>query len=367
MNNISGAIQHMKINQLILFILFILFSQQSLAACARGGGIFADKSISTSTIALPANLIVESRNYTAGETLYDSGWKSGSNSDLTISGCGRNYVVGFFYLNNPQVDSPAGTQVMPTNITGLGVRVTAQNQAGPYDSAMPIENNWYTGDRGSDHEIHNSQYKVELVTLGGPISSGHLTFGSPLAQVEFRESSSHSANGDVASNVALTNTNVAIKAMGCNADVSSINFAFGSIKMAEFDSTTKIAAPDTQTVTLSCESGTNVSLSLNATPAAGNNGNNTVIALTGEGNTDVANGLGVQLGLQSSGYNSGNNGLPLNQNITLFTSSRNGSTYTSGGTSAQEQLIFSASYFKTGSLVTAGSANASASITLTYN
>ena len=367
MNNISGAIQHMKINQLILFILFILFSQQSLAACARGGGIFADKSISTSTIALPANLIVESRNYTAGETLYDSGWKSGSNSDLTISGCGRNYVVGFFYLNNPQVDSPAGTQVMPTNITGLGVRVTAQNQAGPYDSAMPIENNWYTGDRGSDHELHNSQYKVELVTLGGPISSGHLTFGSPLAQVEFRESSSHSANGDVASNVALTNTNVAIKAMGCNADVSSINFAFGSIKMAEFDSTTKIAAPDTQTVTLSCESGTNVSLSLNATPAAGNNGNNTVIALTGEGNTDVANGLGVQLGLQSSGYNSGNNGLPLNQNITLFTSSRNGSTYTSGGTSAQEQLIFSASYFKTGSLVTAGSANASASLTLTYN
>ncbi len=367
MNNISGAIQHMKINQLILFILFILFSQQSLAACARGGGIFADKSISTSTIALPANLIVESRNYTAGETLYDSGWKSGSNSDLTISGCGRNYVVGFFYLNNPQVDSPAGTQVMPTNITGLGVRVTAQNQAGPYDSAMPIENNWYTGDRGSDHELHNSQYKVELVTLGGPISSGHLTFGSPLAQVEFRESSSHSANGDVASNIALTNTNVAIKAMGCNADVSSINFAFGSIKMAEFDSTTKIAAPDTQTVTLSCESGTNVSLSLNATPAAGNNGNNTVIALTGEGNTDVANGLGVQLGLQSSGYNSGNNGLPLNQNIPLFTSSRNGSTYTSGGTSAQEQLIFSASYFKTGSLVTAGSANASASITLTYN
>lgn len=367
MNNISGAIQHMKINQLILFILFILFSQQSLAACARGGGIFADKSISTSTIALPANLIVESRNYTAGETLYDSGWKSGSNSDLTISGCGRNYVVGFFYLNNPQVDSPAGTQVMPTNITGLGVRVTAQNQAGPYDSAMPIENNWYTGDRGSDHELHNSQYKVELVTLGGPISSGHLTFGSPLAQVEFRESSSHSANGDVASNVALTNTNVAIKAMGCNADVSSINFAFGSIKMAEFDSTTKIAAPDTQTVILSCESGTNVSLSLNATPAAGNNGNNTVIALTGEGNADVANGLGVQLGLQSSGYNSGNNGLPLNQNITLFTSSRNGSTYTSGGTSAQEQLIFSASYFKTGSLVTAGSANASASLTLTYN
>ncbi|MEB7712201.1 type 1 fimbrial protein [Kluyvera cryocrescens] len=357
----------MKINQLFFFILFILFSQPSFANCARGGGIFADKSISTSTIALPANVVVESRSYSAGEPLYDSGWKSGSNSDLTISGCGRNYVVGFFYLNGPQVDSPGGTQVMPTNIPGLGVRVTAQNQAGPYDGAMPIDNNWHDGDRGSDHELRNSQYKVELVALGGPISSGQLSFGSPLAQVEFRESRSHTAYGDVASNVALTNTNVTIKAMGCNADVSSINFAFGSIKMAEFDSTTKIAAPDTQTVTLSCESGTNVSLSLNGTPAAGNNANNTVIALTGEGNADVASGIGVQLGLQSSGYNSGSNGLPLNQSITLFSSSRNGSTYSSGGTGSQEQLIFSASYFKTGAVVTAGSANSSASITLTYN
>lgn len=357
----------MKINQLFFFILFILFSQPSFANCARGGGIFADKSISTSTIVLPANVVVESRSYSAGEPLYDSGWKSGSNSDLTISGCGRNYVVGFFYLNGPQVDSPGGTQVMPTNIPGLGVRVTAQNQAGPYDGAMPIDNNWHDGDRGSDHELRNSQYKVELVALGGPISSGQLSFGSPLAQVEFRESRSHTAYGDVASNVALTNTNVTIKAMGCNADVSSINFAFGSIKMAEFDSTTKIAAPDTQTVTLSCESGTNVSLSLNGTPAAGNNANNTVIALTGEGNADVASGIGVQLGLQSSGYNSGSNGLPLNQSITLFSSSRNGSTYSSGGTGSQEQLIFSASYFKTGAVVTAGSANSSASITLTYN
>lgn len=367
MNNINGVIQSMNIKQWFFFLLLILFSQQSLAACSRGGGIFADKSISTSTIALPANLIVESRIYTAGEPLYDSGWKSGSNSDLDISGCGRNYVVGFFYLNNPQVASPAGTQVMPTNITGLGVRVTAQNQAGPYDGAMPIDNDWHNGDRGSDHNLNNSQYKVEFVALGGPISSGQLSFGSPLAQVEFRESSSHSANGDVASNVALTNTNVAIKAMGCNADVSSISFAFGTLKVADFDSATRIAAPDTQSVILTCESGTNVSLSLSATTAAGNNGNNTVFALNGEGGTDVAGGIGVQLGLQSSGYNSGSNGLPLNQNITLFTSSRNGSTYSSGGTGAQEQLIFSASYFKTGALVTAGSANASASITLTYN
>lgn len=367
MNDITGLRLHMNIKQLLFCSCLIFFSQHSFASCARGGGIFDNKNISTSTIALPANVVIESRTYTAGETLYDSGWQMGSNADLTISGCGRNYVVGYFYLHSPQMDSPAGTVVMPTNITGLGVKVSAEHQAGPYDDPMPIDNNWHGGDGGSGHELKNSGYKVELVALGGPISSGQLSFGSPLAQVEFRESSSHSANGDVATNVALTNTNVAIKAMGCNADVSSISFGFDKVKVAEFDSATKVAAPQTQTVTLTCESGTNVSLSLNATPAAGNNDNNTVIALTGEGNADVASGIGVQLGLQSSGYNSGSNGLPLNQNITLFSSSRNGSTYSSGGTGSQEQLIFNASYFKTGAVVTAGSANSSASITLTYN
>lgn len=356
----------MKIKQLIILFALIIISQHSLADCKRGGGMFDDKSESVSTIALPANVVVESRSYGAGEIIYDSGWKAGSNTDLTIEGCGRNYVVGFFYLNSPQVDSAAGTQVMPTNIPGLGVKVHTQNQAGPYDMDMPVDNAWHDGDGKSDHELHDSQYKIELVALGGPISSGQLNFGSPLARVEFRESAS-SSKGDVASSVALTNTNVTVKAMGCNADVSSINFNFGSIKMAEFDSATKVAAPDTQNVTLSCEPGTNVSLSLNATPASGNNANNTVIALTGAGNEDVASGIGVQLGLKASGYDSGTSGLPLNQNITVLTSSRDGAAYYSGGAAAQEQLIFSASYYKTAGTVTAGAANATASLTLTYN
>lgn len=357
----------MKIQPLLFVFALFVFSQQSLADCTRGGGIRDNKSISTSTISLPANVVVESRNYAAGDSVYTSGWQTGSNTSLTIEKCGNRYVVGFFYLNSPQVESAAGTQIMPTNIAGLGVRVKTQNQAGPYDGVMAIDNDWHNGDGKGTHTLSNSQYQVELVALGGPISSGKLTFGSPLAQVEFREKSSHSANGDVASNVVLTNTAVTIKAMGCTADVSAINFNFGSIKMTEFDSATKIAAPDTQNVTLSCEPGTNVSLSVNAAAASGNNASNTVMALTGAGNEDVASGIGVQLGLKASGFDSGNNGLPLNQNITVFSSSRNNVSYVSGGTSSQEQLIFSASYYKTAATVTAGSANATASLTLTYN
>ncbi|WP_072129027.1 type 1 fimbrial protein [Kluyvera genomosp. 1] len=356
----------MKTKWLLFLFSLLVFTQHSLAACKRGGGVFADKSMATSTVALPANVVVESRSYAAGESIYQSGWKAGSNDDLTIEGCGRNYVVGFFYLNSPQVDSAAGTQVMPTNIPGLGVKVTTQNQAGPYDGVMAIDNDWHDGDGKSTHTLSNSQYQVELVALGGPISSGNLTFSSPLAQVEFRESKSHS-NGDVASNVVLTNTAVTVKAMGCNADVSSISFNFGMIKLAAFDAASKVSAPDTQNITLSCEPGTNVSLSVNATAAAGDNANNTVLALTGAGSDGVATGIGVQLGLKASGYDSGANGLPLNQSIPLFTSSRSGVSYNSGGASAQEQLTFSASYYKTAAAVTAGSANATAVLSLTYN
>ena len=130
-----------------LFILSVFaIPHASVAACKRGGGIFADKSISTTTISLPQNIIVESRNYDAGEVIYTSGVKDGSNDSLTISGCGRDYMVGFFYNNAPQVEGAAFQDVMPTNITGIGVQVFVYNQAGPYDGQMIIDNSWRNGD-----------------------------------------------------------------------------------------------------------------------------------------------------------------------------------------------------------------------------
>jgi type 1 fimbria pilin len=353
---------------IILFILMLLSSHNSFAACARGGGLFADKSISTSTVALPANIVVESRNYDLGEVIYDSGWINGSNSSLTMSGCGKGYVLGYFYVPSPQVNSPEGTTIVATNITGLGVRVTAKQQSSQYDNPYEIDNSWKPGDgKTSDHTLKNSQYKIELVSLGGQISSGQLSFGSPIAQIDFRESASHSANGDVATNLALSNANVVMKAMGCTADVSTISFPFGYVTLPEFDGKTKAGSAPTQDVNLSCEPGSNVSASITATEASGDNANHTVIALTGAGTDGVATGVGVQLGLKASGYDSGNNGLPLNQSVPLITSSRNNQVLVSGGASAQEKLTLSATYYKTAATITPGSANASATLTLTYN
>lgn len=352
----------------IFFVLIIsLVSNNCFAACARSGSIFDDKSISTSTASLPKNIIIESRSYNAGDIIYSSGWQAGSNNKLTISGCGGNYQVGFFYLNSPQIDSGAGTTIMPTNIPGLGVRVSTQDQAGPYDSQMTIDNDWHAGDGGSSHTLTNSQYLIELVALGGQISSGQLTFGSPVAQVDFRESTSHTAKGDVASNLELSNANVVMKAMGCTVDTSAINFPFGTINVTEFDSNIKVGSTPNQIVNLSCEPGSNVSLSVRAAEATGDNANHTVIALTGAGTEGVASGLGVQLGLKTSSYDSENNGIPLNNSISLITSTRSNGTVTNGGAAAQELLTFSATYYKTSETVTTGTANATATLTLTYN
>jgi hypothetical protein len=352
----------MKIKSFLIFCCLWLVAGHCYAKCERGGGLFADKSISVSTIALPSTLLVESRHYSAGEVLYSSGWVSGSNNQLAIENCGKNYVVGFFYNYSPQIDEPSGVQIASTNVPGIGVRASAKNQAGPYDDTTVISNVWLPGDKGSDHVLRGSLYMIELVATGGPIAAGTLNFGSPLAQVEFRESQSRSASGDVASEVVLSSTNVNIKAMGCNADTSAIRFPFGSVNLNEFNGTNHFKGAADQSVTLSCEAGTNVSLSVSAQPASGDNAKNTIIALTGEGTNGVAGGIGVQLGLKSSSYDSGDKGLPLNQNIALFTSTRHGAEFVSGGASAQESLIFSALYYKTGSTVTPGSANAVATL-----
>lgn len=350
----------------LTLLLALFISHSSFAACSRGGGLFDDKSISTSTINLPKNLLVTSAGHQPGEVFYDSGMNSGSNSKLTISGCGRNYVVGFFFQNSPQSGGSPGSYIMPTNIPGIGVKVFTLKQAGPYDSSFGVDNNWHPGDGGSSHTLNGSAYQVQIVATGDPISSGTLSFGSPLAQVEFRESASHTANGDVASNVVLSNANVIIKATGCTADVSGINFAFGNLDASIFETQKTVSAPATQDVNLSCEPGTNVSLTVTAA-AASEDTTGTLITLENAGGAGIADGIGVQLGLKSRLYDSGSDGLPLNTSIPLITSTRGSGAVTSGGTESLEKLTFSALYYKIKSTVTPGKANATATMTLTYN
>lgn len=56
-------------------------------------------------------------------------------------------------------------------------------------------------------------------------------------------------DGDVASELVVSASQVAINAMGCTADVASLNFAMGDINMTQFDSNRRVGGV-TQTMNL---------------------------------------------------------------------------------------------------------------------
>ncbi|MCD9160337.1 fimbrial protein, partial [Escherichia coli] len=102
-----------------------------------------------------------------------------------------------------------------------------------------------------------------------------------------------------------------------------------------------------QNLGLTCAAGTNITVSLSGIQNP-DSANTSVMALTGQGNAGTAKGVGVQLIY---------NGVPLVMNSRLFL------RQSAGG---QETLPLTARYYQTLNRVESGSANASATLNLTY-
>ncbi|MBA7937305.1 fimbrial protein [Citrobacter sp. RHBSTW-00509] len=103
------------------------------------------------------------------------------------------------------------------------------------------------------------------------------------------------------------------------------------------------------TINLNCDAGTRINASLSGTQSA-ETSNNSILALSGAGTSGVARGIGIQLLYD-------NTPLKLNNNIVLKTSA-GGQEFPPGA--------FTARYFQTKDNVTAGSANATATLNITY-
>ncbi len=128
---------------------------------------------------------------------------------------------------------------------------------------------------------------------GGTIPGGNLALESgKLATVEFREGQSSSDNGDNASEVYLSNTQIEVYAMGCSASVSSLLFNMGDVDTSAFDNLKMVEGPE-QDVGLSCQPGTNVTMTINGPLAEGDNDNGSVIALDQSESGTTATGVGV--------------------------------------------------------------------------
>ncbi|EAY7627539.1 type 1 fimbrial protein [Salmonella enterica] len=200
---------------------------------------------------------------------------------------------------------------------------------------------------------------------------GTATFQSPLARVSFRDSATEDSGGDILTHLYLGNTQLIMKAMGCRVETPAITVDLGSVNLGSF-ANSQTAGTGEQDILLTCEQGTAISASLSAQPASGNNPDNSVIQLSNASAPTSATGVGVQLGIQAPDAGFFTDSLPINQKIDLFThaitTNADGSQTVSGGTmNMSTTLKISARYYKTAATVTAGQANATATLNLTYN
>lgn len=198
----------------------------------------------------------------------------------------------------------------------------------------------------------NRQYSVSspTVTVVAPlevtlIKTGEITsgaIGSGLLAKAYGD--------DGIQSLAVNFTGNQVTQLACSITTPDLSFPLGDISAANFGSavgTVPSGAQNTQNLGLDCDTNANINVMLQGTqnPDAGAR---SVLALTGQGNVDVAKGVGVQLLY---------NGAPLelNSRIVLKRSA--------GG---QESFPVTARYYQTQPTVTTGKANASATLDLTY-
>lgn len=360
-------------------IIFLLISILPIPGWACTGVLNgSDLTITT----LPQTVLLSAGNYSAGTVLYDSGQIRAPSS--VILNC-RGEVYANVVWRDSMVGGLTSDKTYSTSTPGVGIKVKLWiNASGTHEGSggnlNPDTSVHYVGDTKfylgttslftpyvSSNYI--PLYQLQLIATGGAIASNSaISFNGPLAELY---TSDNDANLTLSRLFISGTTRLQLVPMGCNTDTASLNFDMGSINVTEFNTKTKVGSAD-KTLTLTCEPGTNVNLRITATGATGDNQNNSVMALTaGE---KSASGVGVQLSLNSET-------LPLNTDLTLYTSNRTKmsspsttNTYTvftdlgnPGGASGTNTLTFTANYYKTLATVLAGDANASGTLTFTYN
>ncbi|MFL4367165.1 fimbrial protein [Enterobacter asburiae] len=260
------------------------------------------------------------------------------NATLTgsyLTGCTNPLMLGFSmrYLN--ATPSTYGNHVYNTNVNGIGVRFSSgnyfENPTNTFSyTAQASYVEWWGG-------------KIELIVTG-PVASGSLTPGV-LGVVMLQDS-----DGVYRDGLTTTLLDGTINVLACSITTPQLTFPIGDISAATFGSTvgtTPAGAQNTQNLGLNCDPGANVNVSLSGIQNP-DVATTSVLALTGQGNTGTAKGVGVQLLY---------NGTPIMLNTRLPLNVATG---------GQQAFPLTARYYQTQATVEPGTANASATLNLTY-
>lgn len=350
-------------------------------------------SLSSTNITLPAQILLKAGMYASGTVLYDSGEKRSTKGH--IQDC-KGDVTGHLTWSSGATTSGIITtggsdHIYQTSVPNIGIQLSVTPNIvwtnGGSDKSVDVtayvESTSFSLGKTNDGILDfadnvdfTPSYRLKLISLGGQVpSNSSLRFSGTLATLKINDSRSSSQSSAINVNMS-GDTTLQLTPMGCTASTSSLKFDMGHNSISHFKSYGNAISGTggAQKMTLACEPGTNVTISLNATPASGYNHNNDVIALTQE--EGVATGVGVQLVLSHVGI------LHLNTPQQVFLSQRTfatpdgegaapyqifGAPNNPGGALASNELTFTAQYFQTAETVTAGKANASGILTFTYN
>lgn len=327
----------------ILIILFGLLvnamvSFQAFASCTAGSSYF---SINAGTVTVQRDsvvgTVVSNEAYGTEQVAYycngiaDGG--SGIYSTLALNGL-----------------SSSGSAVFNTGLNGIGIKTGFLGGFNPGQWSVYIASgstwnsagSWTTG--GGTTWTYTYQPKVQFVKTAPSAQSGVIS-NLKIGYFQPRDTSVGLINPQIPIYLSAT-----VNVVACNIVTRTLTFPIGNILASTFGSsvgTTPPGAQSTQNLGLDCNpyANINVSLSGNQNPDVANN---SVLALDGQGSAGVATGVGVQLLY---------NGTPLTLNNRLVLKQSPGGL---------ETFPLTARYYQTRTAVTTGSANASATLNLTY-
>jgi len=252
-----------------------------------------------------------------------------------LTECTSPLTLGFSMRYLSATLSAYGSHVYNTNVAGIGIRFSSGNyfENPAYTFAYSPQTSyveWWGG-------------KIELVVTG-PVASGALTPGV-VGVVTLQ-----GADGVFRDALTTRITDGVINVVACTMTTPRLTFPIGDISASTFGSTvgtTPAGAKNTQNLGLNCDAGANVNVTLSGIQNP-DIANTSVLALTGQGADGVAKGVGVQLLY---------NGTPLALNARLALKAAAG---------GQESFPITARYYQTRTAVEPGSANASATLNVTY-
>lgn len=321
-----------------------------------------------SGMSLDAGSIIVQRDTPIGSAISNDIYGTNSRTftcNTGTDGIGTRSIIKGDILSTSQTNS-AGQLIFQTNIPGIGItigtRTTVSEDATAWSNTQegfigdpnpsstwtlpPLS--WGSGTSTSNTnsvQWFNATPKIKLWVIGKP-SSGVLNG----AFANYYANNKGTWSGTTTGPIPVSFSGGQITVVACSITTPTLNFPIGNVLAEKFGTsigTIPANAQNTQDLGLNCDVGANINVRLQGAQNA-DVSTTSVLALTGQGDANVAKGVGVQLLY---------NGVPLelNNRIALKQSS--------GG---QETFPITARYYQTKTSVSTGKANASATLDLTY-